>query len=306
MTEIFLAREALGDGLRRRELRRFYRAVFRGVYTPKWESLTLSDRAFGAWLATDRTGVIAGVVASAMHGAEWVDTGEQVEVLTGDRRRQPGLIVRRDRVEDDEVVIVAGLPVTNPARTAFDLGRHLDRPDALARLDALMRAAPFSADEVVSLISRYGPARGVRQLRELLPLVDAGAASPRESRLRLLLIDDGLPAPETQIAVVDDDGRLIGYLDMGWRDIKLAVEYDGDQHRSDRRQYVRDIRRLPELEGRGWQVIRVIAEDRPAAICQRVREAFVRRRGAEIDEMPEVTRTNRPKGEFGQNGASAA
>jgi hypothetical protein len=99
---------------------------------------------------------------------------------------------------------------------------------------------------------------------------------------------------------------VIGYLDMGWRDIKLAVEYDGDQHRSDRRQYVRDIRRLPELEGRGWQVIRVIAEDRPAAICQRVREAFVRRGGAEIDEMPEVTRTNRPKGEFGQNGASAA
>ena len=80
MTEIFLAREALGDGLRRRELRRFYRAVFRGVYTPKWVTLTLNDRAFGAWLATDRTGVIAGVVASAMHGADWVDTGEQIEV----------------------------------------------------------------------------------------------------------------------------------------------------------------------------------------------------------------------------------
>ena len=60
--------------------------MFRGVYTPKWASPTLGDRAFGAWLATDRTGVIAGVVASAMHGAEWVDTGEQVEVLTGDRK----------------------------------------------------------------------------------------------------------------------------------------------------------------------------------------------------------------------------
>lgn len=33
------------------------------------------------------------------------------------------------------------------------------------------------------------------------------------------------------------------YVDMGWEDIKVAVEYDGDQHRSNRRQYVKDIRR---------------------------------------------------------------
>ena len=44
MTEIFLAREAMGDGLKRRELRRFYRSVFRGVYAPKWVKPTLSDR----------------------------------------------------------------------------------------------------------------------------------------------------------------------------------------------------------------------------------------------------------------------
>jgi hypothetical protein len=195
-----------------------------------------------------------------------------------------------DRFTDDEVVTVDGLPVTNPSRTAFDMGRYIKRSAALARLDALMRAAPFSAEAVEFLMRRYGPVRGVRQLRELLPLIDAGSESPKESWLRLLLIDGGLPVPETQIPVLDN-GVPIAFLDMGYRDIQLAIEYDGDQHRTDRRQYVRDVRRLPAVERRGWEVIRVIAEDRPAEVLWRVKEAYRRLGGAEIDEMRRVTRT---------------
>jgi len=128
----------------------------------------------------------------------------------------------------------------------------------------------------------------VRQLRELLPLVDAGAASPKESWLRLLLVDGGLPAPESQIPVLDGDSP-IAFIDMGWRAIRLGVEYDGDQHRTDRRQYVKDLRRLPMLEKRGWEMIRVIAEDSPAQVLHRVMEAFTRRGGFENDEMARAT-----------------
>ncbi|WP_375488120.1 DUF559 domain-containing protein, partial [uncultured Mycobacterium sp.] len=60
-------------------------------------------------------------------------------------------------------------------------------------------------------------------------------------------------------------------------DAKVAVEYDGDQHRSDRSQYSWDIRRLEMLERRGWIVIRVMATDRPADIVRRVRAALARR-----------------------------
>ena len=291
MAEVFLGREALGDGLSRHDLQRWYQRVFRGVYAPKHAQLTLAERAFAAWLTTDRTGVIAGVAASALHGAQWVGSDEPIEVLVGERRRQPGLTIRMDRFSADEVMTVAGLPVTTSARTAFDVGRHQKRSAALARLDALMRAAPFRPRDVEELMCRYGPVRGVRQLRDLLPLVDAGAESPKESWLRLLLIDGGLPAPETQIPVCDECGVPIAYLDMGYRDIKLAFEYDGDQHRSDRRQYVKDVRRIPMLERRGWKVIRVIAEDRPAEVLLRARESYARRGGAEIDEMARLTRT---------------
>jgi hypothetical protein len=278
--------------------------MFRGVYIPKNATPTLQDRTVGAWLTSDRAGVIGGMAASALHGAEWVDDDEPIEVLVAERRRQAGLIVRMDQLSDDEVMRIDDLPVTTPARTAFELGRYRKRYDAIGRLDALMRAAPFSAEEVSILMRRYGPVRGIRQLRELLPLVDPGAASPQESRLRLLLTDNGFPIPETQIPVLDDFGDAFAFLDMGWRDIQLAVEYDGDQHRTYRPQYVTDLRRLPKIAKRGWEVIRVIAEDRQPEILERVYEAYVRRGGAEIDEMACFTRTFAPKRWFGRNEAA--
>ncbi|GAA2571690.1 hypothetical protein GCM10010409_56420 [Mycolicibacterium diernhoferi] len=284
----------------RQDLRRWYRPLFRGVWAPKNAIPTLSDRARAAWLTSGRTGVITGVAASALHGADWVDDTEPIEILTAQRRRQPGLMVRMDRIGPDETTLIDGIPVTTLARTAFDLGRYQTRSKAIGRLDALMRAAPFDRAEVTTLMQRYGPVRGVRQLRELLPLVDPGAASLKESWLRLLLIDNGFPIPETQIPVFDEYGRVFAYLDMGWREIGLGVEYDGDQHRTSRPQYVTDHKRLPKIHQRGYEVIRVIAEDTKSEILERVGEAFGRRGGTEIDEKVWDSRTFLPICSFGR------
>ncbi len=54
-----------------------------------------------------------------------------------------------------------------------------------------MRAAPFSTEEVLLLAKRYRGARGVKRLKDALPFVDGGAASPRETWLRMLYIDGG-------------------------------------------------------------------------------------------------------------------
>jgi very-short-patch-repair endonuclease len=74
--------------------------------------------------------------------------------------------------------------------------------------------------------------------------------------------------------VLGVDGIPVAYLDLGWEDCMVAVEYDGDQHRTDRRQYVKDIRRLEMLAQRGWIVVRVVAEDGPTAVLRRVRAAI--------------------------------
>jgi very-short-patch-repair endonuclease len=79
---------------------------------------------------------------------------------------------------------------------------------------------------------------------------------------------------------------------MGWREFMVAVEYDGDHHRKDRKQYVKDITRLRMLESLGWIVIRVIAEDKPQDVIARVATALASR-GCfiEINELQRYTRT---------------
>lgn len=275
MGEVFIGSEALAQGrLTEYELRRWHRAIFRDVYLPARHEPTLRDRIEGAWLRSGRRGVIAGVAAAALHGAEWVDADIPIELIWSNTRPPDGVIARDETLADDELTQVAGLPVTTPARTAYDLGRHLPRGQAVARLDALARATPYSTEDVLLLAKRHRGARGLQRLRAALPLVDPGAASPRESRLRLRLIDAGLPAPTTQIPVVERGYWPFAWLDMGWEEYRVSVEYDGDQHRKDRPQYVRDHRRQRRLEALGWINIRVIKEDAPSDVIRRVTGAM--------------------------------
>jgi hypothetical protein len=111
-------------------------------------------------------------------------------------------------------------------------------------------------------------------VERLLDLVDAGAQSPKETWLRLLLLDAGFPRPQTQIPVFEN-GYPRYYLDLGWEEFMVAVEYDGEQHRTDSRQYRGDISRSEFLDGLGWRRIRVLAGDRGPAVVRRVAQAGV-------------------------------
>lgn len=208
--------------------------------------------------------------------ANWIDDGEPIELIWRNPHAPAGVITRNQRIEPDEITRIAGLPVTTLARTAYDLARQLPRGEAVARLDALMSATPFDVEQVSLLAERYPRARGLRRLRTALPLVDPGAASPKETWLRLLLVDAGLPAPKTQVPV-NENWRTVAVLDMAWERYKVAAEYDGDHHRADRRQYARDQWRVRKLEGLGWIVVRVIAEDKPEGVVRRVRDALIGR-----------------------------
>ncbi|MGH3541577.1 MAG: hypothetical protein ACRDUT_19365 [Mycobacterium sp.] len=277
MDDVFVGSEAVREGrLTPYQLRSRFRAIYPDVYLPDYAVPSFRRRSEAAWLWSGRRGVLSGLAAAALHGSAWIDDDEPIELIWPNPHPPAGVITRNQRVEDDELTRVAGLPVTTVARTAFDLGRHLPRDQAIARMDALMHATPFSIEDVLLLAKRHCGARGLRRLRAALPLVDGGAASPRETWLRLLLIDAGLPVPTTQIPV-HQDWRLVGVLDMGWKQYKVAAEYDGDHHRTDRRQYRKDQRRLRKLEEMGWIVIRVIAGDTPDDIVRRVRAALIRR-----------------------------
>jgi hypothetical protein len=279
MGEILVGTEAVANGIvTRHELTRWHRPFYPNVHAPRGRQLTVRDRAVGAWLWSKRRGIVTGVAASAMHGAEWVDA-TLIELIYECTHPPAGIVARNERIAEDEITCVDGVPVTTAARTAFDLGRYQPRNRAIARMDALMRATPFSNEEVLLLAKRYRGARGVKRLKDALPFVDGGAASPRETWLRLLYVDAKLPKPTTQIPIFDTDGTLLRTVDMGWEDYKVVSEYDGDQHRTDRPQYVKDLRVIPKIEDLGFIVQRVIKEDfrTPAEIVRRAWDALVSR-----------------------------
>ena len=268
--------ESIRDGiLTRGQLRWNYVAVHPGVYLPNDAERTVATNAVAAWLWTQRRGVIAGRAAAALHGAKWIDASTPIEVITEHTRPRAGVIVREERLGVDEITEVGGLPVTTLARTALDLGRHLERNAAVARLDALAAATGVSADAALALADRYRGARGVRRARGALALMDGGAQSPRETWLRLLLIDDGLPPPRTQIAV--SDGRRRAFLDMGYDEPMVGLDYEGAHHSAERAQYVHDIGRAELIDSQGWIDLKVVAEHSRRFILDRVRQAFARR-----------------------------
>ena len=278
---IFIGSEALSSGVvQKHQLRSNFQAVYPNVYASRDLRLGIAERARAAWLWSHRQGVIAGTTASGLHGARWVDDSAPIELIWTNARAPKGIRTYAVKLGAAETCERAGLPVTTPERTAFDLGRRNGLSQSVVQLESLARATGFKTGEVAELALRHRGARGLRQLDRVLPLVDAGAQSPRESRLRLILIGDGLPAPQTQIPVLDPAGYPFAYLDMGWPEWMVAVEYDGDQHRTDRWQYVKDIRRVAALERMGWIVVRVVAEDRPSDILHRVRAALASRQAS--------------------------
>lgn len=271
----FVGSDALESGaLNRHQLRARYRAVFPNVYVSNGAELSLERRISAAWLWSGRAATIAGAAAAALHGSKWIPDDVPIELHHANTRPPRGVLTRRGALLEGETQTVGGYPVTTPERTAFDIGRRGAVRSAVVRLDALARATGFKVDDVLRIAKRHPGSPGLRRLETALELVDPGAQSPRESYLRLLLIDAGLPRPQTQIPVLGVDGMPVAYLDLGWAEDMVAVEYDGDQHRTDRGQYVKDIRRMEMLEQLGWTIVRVVAEDRPAAIVRRVRDAL--------------------------------
>jgi hypothetical protein len=197
---------ATGD-VSRHELRRYYRALMPNVYLGKWVKPSLRQRTVAAWLWSHREAVIAGATASAMHGAKWVDDHAPVELIWRNARAPQGVVTRDELLLEGEFQRLDGLWVATPVRTAFDLGRRGRLGRAVAGLDALAAATDFKVGDVEELAGNHRHTRGLRQLEAALDLVDAGAQSPKETWLRLLLIEAGFPKPRTQIPVLGVDRR---------------------------------------------------------------------------------------------------
>ena len=266
--------------------RKLIRPVFHGVYAVAQLVDSLELRADALSLVVPDTAIVTDRTAAWLHGVDILPRSAihempplQVFGRTGSRLRRASVESGTRELLDRDVEVVGGVLATTKLRTALDLGRRLNRFDALAALDGLLRAG-VDREQLLGEVERFKGERGVIQLRRLAPLADPRAESAAESVLRMHWYDAGLPAPELQIWVCI--GLATYRIDLGLPELRYGAEYNGRAfHGEDRLEY--DERRHTLLTGEGrWHLEVFVDTDvygptvDPAA---RLREGFLTARG---------------------------
>ena len=185
-------------------------------------------------------------------------------VLPGRAPRRPGVIGHHAR--ELSAVDRKGFPVTSAVQTWLSLAAVVPVDELVVAADHLL-LDPYQLDpadirpyvtleQVAEAVDRFH-GRGARAAASALQLARVGAESRQETVLRLLLHRAGLPRPELNIDVMDAAGRVLGRGDLVYPAFRTVVEYDGEQHRLDDRQYERDEHRIESFFGAKWDVVRV-------------------------------------------------
>lgn len=270
------------------------RLLATGDVVPLWPGIvvarsTLLDprtRASAALLLGGDGSALVGPTAAAVHGCA-AASGLVVHLGVPYARRvrcREGLVVRQGRGLLDDVAVVDGLPVVPLDAAVADLLCTAPRRDAVALADdALGTVQPDDRAAFLGRVARRldqrVDRRGTVEAAALLRLVTGAAQSPRESWLKLLVVEAGFPPPVEQHPVVDLDGRVRYLLDLAWPGLRIAVEYDG--HEAHEHRATEDATRDEDLRRRGWLVIRVRAADLadPELLLGELHRAF-RERGA--------------------------
>ncbi|WP_242653127.1 hypothetical protein [Intrasporangium flavum] len=178
------------------------------------------------------------------------------------RMRRPGVVAHRVR-HARGTTSAHGLPVVAPADTWVDFGELVGRgkPAGLDDLIVLGDAVAFDLNAIHplhrALASRVRP-RGKVILLEALSEIRLGAASPRETVTRLMLVRCGLPEPELGQAVIDVAGRFLGVADLYWEEHGVVGEYQGEAFHGSDEQRVADGERRKGFEHQGEFVVEEI------------------------------------------------
>lgn len=193
---------------------------------------------------------------------------------------------RRLNAERAQSWTIRKAPVVDPVAAVFSCASELTVDQAVQALDAILTSAenyphrvsgfpPTTRDDIAARLDLWRRFPGRATIVAALDLARQKVESPKETETRLLLVRHGFPEPAVQFEVFEGR-RLVARIDLSYPDLKIAIEYEGDGHRTDPQQWRRDIQRQRELEDLGWIVIRLTQDDLTdgsEALLARIRRA---------------------------------
>jgi hypothetical protein len=253
--------------------------LFQGVYALRGEPMTHELRCAAAALALPAEAVITGRSAANLWGVQLARAHDRIQIVVPDSTRiarRAGLDVRRTLVRADERTSWSEIAVASPLRTTLDLLLDQPLPDAVADLDAVLRASLVTLPQVEAVIEGRSD-KGIVLARRAIKLADPRAESRPEPRVRVWLAMDGL-YPEPQYWIEDSNGRL-ARADLAFPEHKVAVEYDGSWRDGERWALNRDRDRLNRVQAAGWEIVFVTAQllHNPTRMLHTIRAALTRR-----------------------------
>ena len=299
--EFLLRREAVTGGWSDDELGRLVRAgelarLRRGAYVDailpadKGAVHRLLVRATMAGLR--RPAVVSHQSAAVLHGLPlWDVPLDRVHVTRRPRAwndTSAVLCCHVARLRDDEVMVVDGIEVTDPVRTALDLARSLPHEAAVVAIDAALHIGALSHEVLRRRLFDIAGTPGSRSAARAVSAADGRSESAGESRSRVILHRWKLPPSALQFEIRSAGGIFLGRSDFAWEDWRLLGEFDG------RLKYGRllrpgqeagdvvfeEKRREDAIRDEDWGMVRWTWSDlnRPDRLAARVRRARDRRR----------------------------
>ena len=203
---------------------------------------------------------------------------EHVTVRTAEDRRWRPTVKPHVTIRDRAVIVVRGMPVTDPITTFLQMSGHLSLVDAVVLGDAIVRIYRIPPARLLKA-ARASTDYYAAAARRAAAYVRKGVDSPMETRLRLLIVLAGLPEPMVNLVLVHEDGSWRRRFDLCYRKIRLVVEYNGRQHRKEP-QRSEDRLRIEELKPEGYHILAFEAEDifgTPLATLERIRRHLILR-----------------------------
>ncbi|WP_166999225.1 hypothetical protein [Paramicrobacterium fandaimingii] len=227
-----------------------------------------------------KNGVCSGVTAAYLHSIPLPlrflnDDRLDISVPYGARApRHRGIVGHCISGTRGDMTNVDGIPATTLERTWCDLAAVLDVPDLVAAGDALIhhRKPRTTTRALADAAHSYQTTRWRARRAEALSLLNDRVESPRESRLRVHLARAGLPEPAVNPSIFYR-GMFLGRVDLLYLAWGLIIEYEGEQHLTDVRQWRKDIDRVNDFGDIGLRTIRATAADDrdPSALIARIR-----------------------------------
>ena len=253
-----------------------WQQLFRGVHLTSDTEPSLAIRLRAALLLLPPDTIVSHTSAMRLYGFEpAAGRHTMLELSTNGSTTTALKVLLHRRGRTLRPIELQELPVTDPERTFVDCALRLSLVERVQLGDHLVHTRRTTIDRLAHF-AHTNSLHGVLRARRTMPLVRAGAESPRETIVRLMLVLARLPEPECNVDLRDEDGHFLARGDLVLPRWKVLIEYDGWHHERDANQRVRDIVRRERLEAAGWRVLVITAGDiaAPRTIPTRVHAAL--------------------------------